>query len=173
MENPKISVESLYVDHHTWLYVWLKNKLRSHHSAEDLVQETFVKVMQARQQLLGIKEPKAYLTSIAKNLLIDQYRRKELERAYLEELIELQITGEDIVSPEAQIVLLDAIDHLCRALSNVSVKAQQAFVLHYIEGNTHKEIATYLGVSTKMIQKYLAKCLVECYAYKQKINDSI
>ncbi|MDW5462184.1 sigma-70 family RNA polymerase sigma factor, partial [Acinetobacter baumannii] len=108
--------------------------------AADLVQDTFIKLLQTRDELFGIKEPRAYLTSIAKNLLIDQVRRKRIEQAYLDGLSQMEYMLDAVASPEDQMQIIQAINQLCKALEGVSEKAQQAFILHYLEGYTHKEI---------------------------------
>ncbi|NIE95236.1 sigma-70 family RNA polymerase sigma factor [Acinetobacter sp. Tr-809] len=156
-------VDQLYRNHRGWLHQWLRQKIGNTEQAADLVQDTFIKLLQTRDELLGIKEPRAYLTSIAKNLLIDQVRRKRIEQAYLDGLSQMEYMLDAIASPEDQMQIIQALDQLCKALEDVSAKAQQAFILHYLEGYTHKETAEQLGVSTKMIQKYLASCLTRCY----------
>lgn len=156
-------VDQLYRNHRGWLHQWLRQKIGNTDQAADLVQDTFIKLLQTRDELFGIKEPRAYLTSIAKNLLIDQVRRKKIEQAYLDGLSQMEYMLDGVASPEEQMQIIQALDQMCKALEDVSAKAQQAFILHYLEGYTHKETAEQLGVSTKMIQKYLASCLTRCY----------
>lgn len=168
MNKNAACVDQLYRDHQSWLHQWLRKKIGSSEHAADLVQDTFIKILQARDELFGIKEPRAYLVTIARNLMIDQVRRKRIEQAYLDELSQMEYILDAIPSPESQLQVIQAIDQICQALVAVSEKAQRAFVLHYFEGLTHKEIAAQIGVSSKMIQKYLASCLVQCYVLKQK-----
>jgi RNA polymerase sigma-70 factor (ECF subfamily) len=166
-------VDQLYRNHRGWLHQWLRQKIGNTEQAADLVQDTFIKLLQTRDELLGIKEPRAYLTSIAKNLLIDQVRRKRIEQAYLDGLSQMEYMLDAVASPEDQMQIIQALDQLCKALKDVSAKAQQAFILHYLEGYTHKETAERLDVSTKMIQKYLANCLIRCYLIRLEMDVSI
>lgn len=166
-KNPAF-VDQLYRNHQSWLHQWLRKKVGNSEQAADLVQDTFIKILQTRDELFGVKEPRAYLVTIARNLMIDQVRRKRIEQAYLNELSQMEYMLDTIPSPEDQLQVVQAIDQICQALIRVSEKAQQAFVLHYFEGLTHKEIAEIIGVSTKMIQKYLATCLVQCYALETR-----
>ncbi len=166
-------VDQLYRNHRGWLHQWLRQKLGNTDQAADLVQDTFIKLLQTRDELFGIKEPRAYLTSIAKNLLIDQVRRKKIEQAYLDGLSQMEYMLDGVASPEEQMQIIQALDQMCKALEDVSAKAQQAFILHYLEGYTHKETAEQLGVSTKMIQKYLASCLIRCYQARLEMDISI
>lgn len=161
-------VDQLYRNHQSWLHQWLRKKIGNTEQAADLVQDTFIKILQARDDIFGVKEPRAYLVTIARNLMIDQVRRKRIEQIYLDELIYMEYILDAIPSPEEQLQVIQAIDQICQALSGVSEKAQYAFVLHYFEGFTQKEVAEKIGVSTKMIQKYLSSCLVQCYLIKNQ-----
>ena len=76
-------VALLYQSHHAWLSSWLRSRVGCHEHAADLAQDTFVRVLRARQAS-PLKEPRAYLSAIARGLMIDQFRRRALERAYQE-----------------------------------------------------------------------------------------
>ncbi len=171
MVNSIHLVDQLYRNHQQWLYEWLRKKLGHAEQASDLVQDTFVKVLQTRDTLIGIQEPRAYLTTIAKNLMLDQIRRRQIEQAYQEELALIDNVMDSVPSLEEQVMLIQAIDQICAVLAKVSEKAQKAFLWHYLEGRTHKEIAVELDVSTKMVQKYLAQCLVQCYTIQHYAED--
>lgn len=172
MVNSSSGMDQLYRSHQQWLNQWLCKKIGNSQQAEDLVQDTFVKVLQTRDTLLGMNQPRAYLTTIARNLMIDYTRRRRIEQAYIDELEQMVYLVEAIPSPEHQIMLIEAIDQICKVLSHVSEKAQKAFLLHYFEGCTHKEIALQLNVSVKMIQKYLIQCLVQCYRIQHHFDKA-
>ena len=50
------------------------------------------------------------------------------------------------------------------ALEGLSPRARQAFLLHYLDGEPQAVIATQLGVSTRMVHKYLVQALLHCHA---------
>lgn len=75
-------LHSLYLDHRLWLNGWLRRRLGCPYSADDLTQDAFVQVMGSRD-LLRFEQPRAFLTTIAKRLLFNHYRRQDVERAYL------------------------------------------------------------------------------------------
>lgn len=80
--TPQI-VQSLYSDHHGWLHSWLRKKLGCTHSAADLAQDTFLRLL-GQRQALDLSQSRALLTHIAKGLMVDYWRRLDVERAYLE-----------------------------------------------------------------------------------------
>ena len=82
------TVDGLFRAHNAWLTGWLRRRLGCPHSAADLAQDTFIKVLGARdtQQIV---EPRAFLTTTARRVLCNHYRRQDLERAYYQALSEL------------------------------------------------------------------------------------
>lgn len=154
----------LYSQNYTWLHAWLRKKMQCEHNSADVAQDTFVRVLTAKNSLENMREARAFLTSIAKNLLIDRARRQTLEQAYL---AQLALTAEEFVnfsapSPEELYLTISVLEQVCTVLEGLSDKAQQAFIRHYIEGETQVAIAKDLAVSTKMVQKYLVQALLKC-----------
>ena len=72
-----LTLASLYSDHHGWLKKWLTHKLQSAYDADDVAQDTFVRIM-AGESLLTIRDPKSFLCTIAKRVMIDLFRRNAL-----------------------------------------------------------------------------------------------
>jgi RNA polymerase sigma factor (sigma-70 family) len=155
-------IYTLYSSHHGWLFGWLRKKLGCAHNAADIAQDTFLRIIASRDALIGIQEPRAYLTATAKRLMLDRMRRQLIEQAYL---AELAVAAENIASyPDPQEIMLavEALEQIGNALQAVSDKARNAFLLHYLDGQTYAVVATRLGVSTRMVQKYLVQALVKC-----------
>lgn len=159
------SVTELYTDHHRWLLGWLRHKLGCQHQAADLAQDTFLRILGCRQDKLpGLREPRAYLTTVARGLLIDQFRRRELERAYLESLAsEPEATAP---SPEQQQLALEALMEVDRLLDGLSAKARSAWLYSRLDGLSHGEIASLLGVSVPRVRQYLAGVARQCYGLR-------
>lgn len=157
-------IHALYSDHHGWLYAWLRRKLGCSHNAADVAHDTFVRIIASRDALLGIQEPRAYLTTTAKRLLVDRARRQLIEQAYLAEAALVAETLPGYPSPEETLKALQALEQICAALAGVSARAREAFLLHYLDQQTHAAIAQHLAVSTRMVQKYLVQALLQCRA---------
>ncbi|WP_248746599.1 RNA polymerase sigma factor [Pseudomonas sp. MWU12-2037] len=153
-------VDALYRDHRSWLLAWLRRNIACPQRAEDLSQDTFVRLL-GRDELNTPRQPRAFLVAIAKGLLFDHFRRAALEQAYLSELM-LIPEGEQ-PSPEEQHLILEdlrAIDHL---LGKLSSKARAAFLYSRLDGLGHAEIAEKLGVSVPRVRQYLAQGIRQCY----------
>lgn len=153
-------VGTLYRDHRGWLLGWLRRSIACPHRAEDLSQDTFVRLL-GREQLDTPREPRAFLLAIAKGLLFDHFRRAALEQAYLAELALLPEAEQP--SPEAVQLILDDLKAIDALLGKLSSKARSAFLLNRLDGLSHAEIAERLGVSVPRVRQYLAQGMRQCY----------
>ena len=153
-------VGTLYRDHRSWLLAWLKRNVACPHRAEDLSQDTFIRLL-GREQLTEPREPRAFLVQVAKGLLFDHFRRAALEQAYLSEL--MLIPEAEQPSLEEQQLILDDLKAIDRLLGKLSSKARAAFLYSRLDGMAHAEIADTLGVSVPRIRQYLAQGMRQCY----------
>ncbi|WP_342245428.1 RNA polymerase sigma factor [Pseudomonas sp. OTU5201] len=157
--NPHL-VGLLYRDHRDWLFSWLRKTVQCPQRAEDVSQDTFLRLL-ARADLQPPREPRALLVTIARGLLVDQFRRHDLERAYLEELAH---APQDLhPSPEEQALILESLREIDRLLGQLSSKARAAFLYNRLDGLGHAEIAERLGVSPSRVRQYLAQGMRQCY----------
>jgi RNA polymerase sigma factor (sigma-70 family) len=168
--NPSNPVTDLYADHHGWLQGWLRRKLGCAQHAADLAQDTFVRILGMRLEKLNeVQEPRAYLTTVARGLVIDHYRRRELEQAYLQSLAHLPEAV--ALSPEHRQLALEALMAVDRLLDGLSPKARAAWLHSRLDGLTHGEIAGLLGVSVPRVRQYLATAARQCYALRFGLKD--
>jgi len=114
-----------------------------------------------RDELPTPREPRAFLVAIAKGLLFDYFRRAALEQAYLTEL--MLIPEAEQPSVEEQQMILDDLKAIDRLLGKLSTKARAAFLYNRLDGLSHAEIATRLGVSVPRVRQYLAQGIRQCY----------
>ncbi|OBY88439.1 RNA polymerase subunit sigma [Pseudomonas sp. AU11447] len=155
-------VQALYLDHHAWLLGWLRKRLRHRDNAADVAHDTFVRILASRD-LLGLQEPRAFICTIARRLLIDRARRQAIEQAYLDELARVLDEADGHPSAEQVAEAIDALEQIAHALLGLNAKARMAFLLRHLDGLTHEQIAERLGVSTRMVQKYLVQALLHCH----------
>ena len=151
-------IEVLYSDHHGWLQDWLRRRLGNAFDAADLAHDTFLRVL---RNLEPIREPRAYLTTIAHGLVVNHWRRQDLERAYRDTLATVADTLAP--SPEEGALLLDALCELDALLNQLNPKARAAFLYNRLDGLSHAEIAGKLGVSVPRVRQYLAQGMRQCY----------
>lgn len=157
------AVQALYCTHHSWLNIWLRSRLGNAADAADLAQDTFVRLLQ-KPERFELKAPRAFLRTIARGLVIDHWRREEIERAYLESIAHLP----EALAPsaEARALVLESLEDISRLLEGLKPKVRQAFLLAQCDGLTHKQIAMHMGVSLRSVERYVAEALYHCYVLR-------
>lgn len=154
------SVESLYLAHHGWLQAWLRRKLGNAFDAADLAQDTFIRVLGKRAQE-DIREPRAYLTTIAGALVASHWRRQALEQAWLETLA---ARPEALApSPEDRCLILETLEEISRLLDGLPAQTREVFLLSQLGGQTYPQIADALGITVNVVQKAMTRALAQCY----------
>jgi len=152
-------VQQLYRSYHTWLQGWLYRRVNDRCDAADLSQDTFVRLL-THSPPAELHEPRAYLATIARRLLLNLYRRRSLERAYLEALATLP--EDEAPSAEHQAALLEALTAVDQVLARLPGKARRAFLLSQLEGWGQEQIAGEMGVTVRTVQRWLVKAYEEC-----------
>ena len=158
--QPSNPVEVLYNDHHHWLTGWLRRKLGCPENAADLAQDTFIRVLSAREAPTLI-EPRAFLTTVAKRVLFNFYRRQDLERAYLEALA--QMPEHVAPSEEDRAIILQTLLELDQLLDGLPRLVKRAFLLAQLDGLTYAQISAELGISIATVKRHLTKAAMRCY----------
>ncbi len=150
----------MYAEHHGWLLARLRRKLGCAFDAADLAQNTFLRVLNT-PEVDRINEPRAYLTTVAQNLLINHVRRRAIEQAYLDALASLP---EPVAPPpEARLMVLETLVEIDRLLDGLPVQVKKAFLLAQLEGLTHGEIAAELDISVSTVKRHLSKAALRCF----------
>ncbi|WP_242502925.1 ferric citrate uptake sigma factor FecI [Serratia sp. 1D1416] len=152
----------LYATHHAWLQGWLRRRLGCAFDADDLAQDTFLRILKS-DAAAAIREPKDFLVTVAKRVMVDFFRRKTLERAYLEMLA--LIPAAYAPSPEQRQCLLESLQQIDSMLDGLGPKVKQAFLLSQLEGLGYAEIALRLGVSVSSVKKYMARATEHCLLF--------
>ena len=156
------AISDLYCEHHGWLFGWLRRKLGCAQNAADHTQDTFARILNARETVATLREPRAFLSTTARRLIIDQARRKQIENAYLQELALTAEALEGFQSPEQILTTLEALEQIAFILEGMHDKVRQAFVLYYLDGLTQTEIARQLALSDRTVRKYLIQAMLHC-----------
>lgn len=162
--GPYHSIDQLYRDHNNWLQGWLRKKLGCAHNASDLAQDTFIRIMVALgkrcEPELNLKEPRAYLTTVATRVLINHYRRQSLEQAYLEALTSMPEAVAP--SPEQRLILLETLNEIDTLLSALPHKVRTVFLMAQLDGLTYNEISKQLNIPDRSVRRYMSLAYEQC-----------
>lgn len=157
-------VQAIYRAHNDWLLGWLGKKTQCPELAQDLAQDAFVRVLKKAGQGERVGQPRAFLAQVARGLLIDHWRRREIEQTCLRALA---ARPEALaISPEEQQIILDTLLAIDALLNTLPFKVRRAFLLSRLDGLSYKQIAAELGVSERMVKKYMARAMLHCLLLK-------
>lgn len=159
LANPDC-VDTLYTHHHGWLQGWLRKKLGSASDAADLAHDVFLRVLASRRAV-ELREPRAYLTTIAHGLMVNHIRRREIERAYLQTLA--QLPEPQWPSAETMAILVETLTAVGAMLDGLPPRVREAFLLSQFDGLSYAEIADKMATSVNMVQKYMVRAMQHCY----------
>ncbi|MEM1384344.1 MAG: sigma-70 family RNA polymerase sigma factor [Pseudomonadota bacterium] len=126
--------------------------------AADLTQSTFLKLMSDKTP--PMRSPRALLATIARCLMVDEFRRIRLERAWAEAIA---VTSETLApSAEDCVEILDLLVRIDLMLDGLGSRAKRVFLLSRLDGMTYREIAAALNVSLSTVEKDMAAAIRHC-----------
>ena len=135
------------------------NGAPSEFQLEDWVHDVFMRAFSdnARSQYDGLRPYTPYLQRIARNLVIDELRRKEHQlRTHVEELPEPEISTDYApdhpVSPEGQAEQRQLDEHVRAYVAGLPPREQEVYRLRFIEGLDQKEVAKRAKLSPSKVK---------------------
>lgn len=152
-------VEQLYKEHHSWLSIFIQRRLGCPDDTADLIHDTYLRILSSGR-LPPKQDSKRFLTHIAKGLLIDNYRRKQIETAYKDYL--QQLPESHAPSAEFHTQMIEALTEIDTLLHRLPKNVREALLLRQLDNLSYKEIAKRLNVSVSSVEKYIAKALQAC-----------
>ncbi|KAF1045319.1 MAG: putative RNA polymerase sigma factor FecI [Herbaspirillum frisingense] len=157
------AVQHLYLAHHNWLKSLLRSKLGDIHQAADLAHDTFVAILKSparTTQLDALREPRAYLRTVANGVLVDFFRRRALESAYLDALAAMPEALAP--SPEERALILEALHRIDAMLDALPSKTRSVFLQSQLEGLSYNEIAQAMAISLRTVKRHMQAAFMAC-----------
>ncbi len=141
--------------HERALRIFLRTRFPSHPDIDDLVQETYARLLKAREQTT-ISSPKAFLFSTARNAALDFFRRRKI--IAIDGLAEIdRLPVFDDRPSVAETVCHDQeLQLLAEAVQALPPRCRHVLTLRRIYGLSHAEIAAQLGISTHTVNAQIA-----------------
>ena len=158
---PTSSIATLYSDHHGWLQGWLRGKLGNASQAADLAHDTYVRLMQSRRADFGA-QPRAFLTHVAKGLLVDHWRRQDVERAYLDTIALLPEA--QAPSPETRLLVLETLYRVEAMLRALPPQTREIFLLAQLDELSYQQIADRRAISLATVKRHMRAAFLACLA---------
>lgn len=133
--------------------------LGNHLDADEVTQETFVRIYEKRHELESVKYFSSFILRIASNYSIDLLRRKQKKNISVDELAflpEVQVELADrIESPDKSLEDAEILQAVKDAIQKLPPRQKMAIILHDIEGYSKIEIADALGCPQATVRSNL------------------
>jgi RNA polymerase sigma-70 factor (ECF subfamily) len=127
------------------------------HSCEDIVQETFLRVWEKKQNLIGSEELTWYLYTAIRNNCLSFLEKRQ--KTVLRDINGHEIAETPTERPEQPVKEADYDVLLKNALENLPPKCREVFVLSRVSNLTYKQISDSLGISIKTVENQMGKAL--------------
>ena len=153
--------------HEPMLRAWLKSQFGSGCDVDDITQEAFVRVLEARVTR-EVRSPKAFLFVTARNLAL--MRARHLAVAKVDSLAEFDCSGimdESADVPHA-VARAEELEMLTRAIQSLPNRCRQILTLRKIYGMSQKETAAELGIAEHTVEIQSVLALRKLGAYFKK-----
>jgi RNA polymerase sigma-70 factor (ECF subfamily) len=150
--NFKKEFEHIYEENADALFRFIRFRVSDRQQAIDIAQESFIKFWQVFTEQ-EVKEERAFLFKIARNLVIDWYRKSKsvpmqnFSGEVGDEEVSLDMFSSNIVSAETS----SEVEIAKKEIAGLEPIYREAVYLRYVEELTPKEIAEILGESTNVI----------------------
>ncbi|MBO9195241.1 sigma-70 family RNA polymerase sigma factor [Rhizobium sp. 16-449-1b] len=148
------------------LHLTIARYVRSQSTAEDLVQDTFLRLWERRSHLPQRSMLSGYVVRTGRNLAIDFNRRARIV-PFVYDIRLLEFMADTTPSPEENAIAAQTLRDLSGAIAALPPRAREVFVMARIEGMTYVEIAERLGISPKTVFSHMVVALERLEAFQQ------
>lgn len=144
--------------------------LRDKMAAEDVVQESLVKIWKKRAQFVDIENKEAWCITIARNLAIDKLRANK--KKYTSDITEHYDISDENPGPERKVVLKDALAKVRAVLNGLPEAQREIITLRDVDGHTYKEIAELMDYTVDQVKVNLHRARKELREQLAHLKDA-
>ena len=126
---------------------FIRRRVADPRDVEDIVQDVFSELVEANHRLMPIDHVTGWLFQVARNRIIDLFRRKKPER-FEEDVHLLESLDAGPENAYARSVLVEELED---ALDELPKEQRDVFIAHEIDGKSFKEISAATGVSVNTL----------------------
>jgi RNA polymerase sigma-70 factor (ECF subfamily) len=121
--------------------------------AEDIVQETMLKVWSRREQWAEIDSMEAFCLTICHNLALDRVKRMSRQTSTTLDVETIERVDHSYNSdPEEQTVLRDRLQIVRQLMDTLPEKQRACIQLRDVEGKAYKDIAAIIGITEQQVK---------------------
>ena len=119
--------------------------------AEDVVQDTMLRVWNRRDEWERIASMEAFCLTICRNIALDKLRRMDNQQQTLDDSID-PMDRSHHSNPEEQIVQRDRVERVRQLISQLPEKQRSCIQLRDVEGKSYRDIAEILDITEQQVK---------------------
>ena len=150
----EVEFQQLFKHNYRLLKNYLYYRSGNMKQAEDLIQDTFLKIWEIRATI-DPEKVRALLFTIAGNLLKNEFKKQQLGIRLISQIA----WQSDWESPEFLAEMKEFDQRLQAAINNLKEKQRVVFLMNRIDKLTYREIAVVLGITEKAVEKRMKLAL--------------
>ncbi|NIB38643.1 RNA polymerase sigma factor [Pseudomaricurvus alkylphenolicus] len=154
--------EEIYRQYNSVITGFFRRHGYTQDEALDELQNVYFRVIRQNQPEKLVDTPKAYLLSVATNLVRDRYRREHRQNQQAREDVDLDNLPTLEASPENTLQLAQQMLLMKQALMELPEKKRKVFLMKRLEGMTCKAISDKLNIPLRTVERYLSEAFVYC-----------
>lgn len=158
------------LEHYSNLLGFVRRKVRSGEVAQDIVQETWLRISTLPQEQ-GIDNPRAFLYRVANNLALDYLRQDQFQRRYLHDEEISDTISDPTQEQERRLIAQQQLERINMLIEQLPPKCREAFLLRKVRHWEVEQIANHMGISKNMVEKYLRRALTHCQQGLQRDEE--
>ncbi|MGA9225693.1 MAG: RNA polymerase sigma factor [Mesobacillus sp.] len=166
MEDSRLTINEIYDRYHRDVYHFALYFTNNKQEAEDITQETFVKIMKSISNLKDPEKLKTWILSIARNTAMDMHRKRKFVSLFPEWVFDKE---KDTVTPEERLIQKGEWTELQNALLKLKHQYRTVVILRGIKELSIRETAEILGCSETKVRVDYHRALL--HMKKQILKD--
>jgi len=157
-EGDIVAFDAIYAQYCHRLYGFVLRYLKNREDTEEIVQEVFLKIWEARQRINSFSSFDSFIFTIAYNSTITLLRKRVTEQKYLNNIrLRQEIASTPDLIDEIQFKELDERVH--SLINRLTPRQQEIFRLSRDERLTHDQIAQKLNISSNTVKNHIVATL--------------
>ena len=157
-KSDKNSFRDLFSKYHQSLFNFVLYRLKDEVIADDIVQETFLRVWKHRNSIKPNQSFFSYIAKISNNLCMDYFRHEKVKLRHQEHIPQLTQSGVDNPAIQYESKILE--DKIHSIVNNsLPEKCREIFILSRVNGLANQDIAELLEVSRRTVENQLYRAL--------------
>jgi len=153
----KLAFSQLFRSYYPRIFSFVYQLLKDRLLADEITQDVFLRLWINREKLDPALSFDSYLFTISKNIVLNLYKKREIEQRFRDEAIQSQ--EPESVNIEEQVYCKDLLFLIDKAVSEMPPQQQKVFRLSRQDGLLNAEIAEKLGISKRTVEKHISSSL--------------